>query len=281
MWIALVLFYGVAKGVRDGIKKKAVEKSGVMEVLFLYTALSFVLTIPFSSDVFSMPPIYYIWIFIKSFFIFLAFIFSFYSIKKMPVSLYGVLDSTRMLFSTLLALLFLGEVMTVPKLVGLLLVLGGVIFVNFRQSNEEKVKLKYLAMAIAYCFLNAVSGFMDKKLMSSGDLTASQMQFWYMFFMAALYGIYMLVTKTPIKLETIKTNYWIPISSILFVLADRALFIANADPASEVTVMTLIKQSSIIITVLSGWLIFKEKHILKRLICAFVIMLGILIATLF
>ena len=107
------------------------------------------------------------------------------------------------------------------------------------------------------------------------------MQFWYMLFMAALYGIYMLVTKTPIKLETIKTNYWIPISSILFVLADRALFIANADPASEVTVMTLIKQSSIIITVLSGWLIFKEKHILKRLICAFVIMLGILIATLF
>lgn len=280
MWVVLVLFYGVAKGVRDGIKKKAVEKSGVMEVLFLYTALSFVLTIPFSKDVFSIPPMDYIWIFIKSFVIFLAFIFSFYSIKKMPVSLYGLLDSTRMVFSTILALLFLGEVMTLPKFIGLLLVLSGVIFVNLGQSSDEKVRLKYLAMAFAYCLLNAVSGFMDKKLMLDGSLTASQMQFWYMLYLSALYGVYMLVTKTPIKLETVKTNYWIPISSILFVLADRALFIANADPESQVTLMTLIKQSSIIITVLSGWLIFKEKHILKRAVCALVIMLGILIATL-
>ncbi len=181
----------------------------------------------------------------------------------MPVSLYGVLDSTRMIFSTLLALLFLGEVMTWPKFVGLVLVLFGVIFVNFGQSSEEKVKWNYLVMALAYTFLNAISGFLDKKLMLDGSLSASQLQFWYMFFMAVLYGIYMLVTKTPIKLETVKTNYWIPLSSVLFVLADRALFIANADPASEVTVMTLIKQSSIIIIVLSGWLIFKEKHILK------------------
>ena len=30
MWIALVVFYGLAKGVRDGLKKKALEKSGVM-----------------------------------------------------------------------------------------------------------------------------------------------------------------------------------------------------------------------------------------------------------
>ncbi len=82
MWVALVLFYGVAKGVRDGIKKKAVSKSGVMEVLFLYTALSFILTIPFSSDVFSTPPIYYIWIFIKSFVIFLHLFFRFIQSKK-------------------------------------------------------------------------------------------------------------------------------------------------------------------------------------------------------
>ncbi len=280
MWVALVVFYGLAKGVRDGIKKKAVSKSGVMEVLFLYTALSFVLTIPFSHDVFFMPPMDYIWIFIKSFVIFLAFIFSFYSIKKMPVSLYGVLDSTRMVFSTVLALLFLGEVMTLPKFAGLVLVLCGVIAANLGQSSDEKVKWNFLLMALASCLLNAVSGFMDKKLLADGSLTASQLQFWYMFYLSALYGIYMLITKTPIRLETVKTNYWIPVMSVLFVLSDRALFIANADPASEVTVMTLIKQSSVIITVLSGWLIFKEKHILKRTVCAVVVVSGILISTL-
>lgn len=280
MWIALVVFYGLAKGVRDGLKKKALEKSGVMEVLFLHTALSFVFTLPFSHGVFDMPFEFYILIFVKSFVIFLAWIFSFYSIKRMPVSLYGVLDSTRMVFSTVLALLFLGEVMTLPKFTGLLLVLTGVIVVNLGKDGDEKIKIGYLLMAIASCLLNAVSGFMDKKLLADGSLTVSQMQFWYMFYLTLLYGGYMVATKTPIKLQTVKSNYWILILSVLFVAADRALFIANTDPESQVTVMTLIKQSSVIITVLSGWLIFKEKHILKRSICAVVVVSGILIATL-
>ena len=71
MWILLTLFYGLAKGARDGIKKKALEKSGVMEVLFLHTALAFLLTIPFSGDIYLIEPIYYFWIFLKSFVIFL------------------------------------------------------------------------------------------------------------------------------------------------------------------------------------------------------------------
>ena len=34
MWIGLVCLYGVLKGVRDIIKKKAMEKNSAMEVLF-------------------------------------------------------------------------------------------------------------------------------------------------------------------------------------------------------------------------------------------------------
>ena len=37
MWIGLVCLYGVLKGVRDIIKKKAMEKNSAMEVLFFYT----------------------------------------------------------------------------------------------------------------------------------------------------------------------------------------------------------------------------------------------------
>ena len=97
--------------------------------------------------------------------------------------------------------------------------------------------------------------------------------------MTVLYGIYILFKRVPISLETVKTNYWIVILSVLFVIADRALFIANEDPQSQVTVMTLLKQSSVLVTVLTGKLFFKEKHILKRFICAVIVIIGILIAT--
>ena len=38
MWIGLVCLYGVLKGVRDIIKKKAMEKNSAMEVLFICDA---------------------------------------------------------------------------------------------------------------------------------------------------------------------------------------------------------------------------------------------------
>lgn len=46
MWIGLVCLYGVLKGVRDIIKKKAMEKNSAMEVLFFYTFISFLFVTP-------------------------------------------------------------------------------------------------------------------------------------------------------------------------------------------------------------------------------------------
>ena len=281
LWIGLVAFYGLAKGGRDALKKKALQQSSTMEVLFFHTALAFLMTVPFSHNVFGISAIYHLWVFIKSFVIFLAWIFAFSSIKKMPVSFYGIMDSARMIFSTVLALLFLGETLTLSKGTGLLLVLSGIVFVNLgNHSADEKVKTKYLILSIASCLLNSISGFMDKKLLSTGEIDSSQLQFWYMLYMTVLYGAYILVKRVPLRLSTLKTNYWIIILSVLFVAADRALFIANEDPESQVTVMTLIKQSSVIVTVLTGKLFFKEKQFLKRSICAVIVVAGIAVATL-
>ncbi len=279
LWVALVLFYGLAKGAREGIKKKALEKNGIIEVLFLHTALSFLITVPFSHNVFDILPIYHLFFMIKAFCVFIAWICAFNSIKKMPISLYGVVDCVRMVFSVLLALLILGETMTRAKIIGMFLVLIGVVSVNIGNKLDEHVKFKYLALALISCFFNAVSGTMDKSLMSTGLTNSSQMQFWYMFYMTIFYGAYVIFTKTKVSLKFVKSNPWIIVLSVLFVAADRALFIANEDPASQVTIMTLLKQSSVIVTVITGKLFFKEKHILKRTLCALLVVFGIVVAT--
>ena len=67
--------------------------------------------------------------------------------------------------------------------------------------------------------------------------------------------------------------------AILFVIADKCLFVANGIEDSKVTVMTLIKQSGCIITILSGKFIFHEKNITHKLICASIIIIGIVIGT--
>ncbi|MCR5503202.1 MAG: DMT family transporter [Lachnospiraceae bacterium] len=328
IWILLVLFYGLAKGVRDVVKKKALTKNTVMEVLFVYTFLAFMMCIPEAGDAIHMPRNYYLPVLLKSVVIFLAWIFSFHALDHMPISIYGVLDLSRILFATMLGVIVLHEVMSPSQVVGLMLVLCGLFLLKLfpllmrsmqkkryekfvkevaeeekrkygkgrseagmeatesaegvssgesTETGEESMQLRFVVMAFLSCLLNAVSGLLDKIYMK--EITSSQLQFWYMLFLTLLYGAFFLVTRTRIR-KNVWTNGWIWLLSFLFAAADRALFIANSYSDSRVTVMTLIKQSSCLITIAAGRFIFKEKNIGYKIICALVISAGIVIAAL-
>ena len=294
-WMLLVLFYGVLKGVREVVKKMALKKNGVIEVLFFYTFLAFLFVLPQAKDAGGLYGMDYAWIALKSFFVFLAWIFSFKAIKKMPISLYGVLDLSRVLFSTLLGVVVLDETLGFMKTLGLVFVSSGLLLLKYRppflkskeeiglqengsvgqiEKSSDNVRTIYIIFAFLSCILNALSGLMDKILMK--DMNSSQLQFWYMLFMVIYYGIYMIATKTKLSKDIWK-NGWIWLLSILFVLADKALFIANGMAESQVTVMTLLKQSGCVVTILAGKFIFKEKKAGYKLFCAAVIVIGIVI----
>ena len=278
MWILLVLLYGVLKGARDVIKKKALQKSSAMEVLFFYTLLSFIFVLPETKTALEIDPHFFGYIAFKSLIIFIAWICSFKAIKKLPISFVGVMDMSRVIFATLLGVIGLNEVITQNKAIGMVLVLLGLLLVNRKKSDEksEGSGIKYLVLVLISCFLNACSEMLDKMLMK--DLTSGQLQFWYMFFLVVFYLLYMLFTKTKINFRVIIKNYWILILSVLFVIGDKALFIACSDPDSTVIAMTLIKQCSVLVTIIGGKIVFKEQRTLYRMLCALIIIAGIVVA---
>lgn len=279
-WVWLVLVFGVLRGVRELMKKKAIEKSSVMDVLFFYTLISFLLVVPDAKNAMGLTPVQLSLTALKAFVIFIAWMCGFYALERMPVSLYGVLDLSRMLFSTPLGVIFVGETMALPQIIGLILVSSGLVLLKAKKKKsplqEENVSGKLLIMALACCLLNSVSGTMDKILMR--DMLSSQLQFWYMLFLVLWYGLFMLVKKIPFHWKESLKNPWIWLLSILFVIGDRALFIANSMEGSRITVMTLIKQSGCIVTIIGGRIFFHEKNTLYKLICAGIILAGIVIA---
>lgn len=275
-WILLTLAYGLIKGVREIVKKKSLQKSTVMEVLFFYTLFGFLMLLPDVKEAAGVPLDQMGWIALKSFIIFLAWIASFHAIEKIPISIYGILDLSRVLFATLLGVIVLQEMLEKNQIIGLLLVAGGLLMLRLKKAKEpENTGTVYVLLAFASCLLNALSGLMDKLITKT--VTSGQLQFWYMLFLVLFYGIYLLLSRTKVRWKEAVKNYWIWILSILFIVADRALFIANAIPESRVTVMTLVKQSGCIVTILAGKLFFHEKNIGYKLICAAVIIAGIVI----
>lgn len=313
MWVLLVLLYGLLKGAREIAKKLAMNKNSIMEVLVAYTVLSFVFVIPQAPMAGGLEPKFFLFIAIKSFCIFLAWICSFRSLKKLPVSLYGILDLSRVLFATFLGVVFLGERLEGLQLAGLLIVCSGLLLLKFKpkflKTGEKEVVSAgkadfehgrgngkaqevhegqvvqgghsatfYVVLALISCVLNAVSGFFDKVLMK--DITSAQLQFWYMVFLVAYYLIYVLITHEKIRLSVWK-NCWVWILAIMFVIGDKALFVANGNPESKITIMTLVKQSGCLVTIIGGKLVFKEKNTGYRLFCALVIITGIVLGVAF
>jgi drug/metabolite transporter (DMT)-like permease len=168
-------------------------------------------------------------------------------------------------------------VLTGNKIAGMILVLIGLLFVNFgKKSGTEKTKPVYIVLVLVSCIGNAVSELLDKMLMQ--HMNSGQLQFWYMFFLVILYLGYLLVTRTKIQWKTLCKNYWILILSVLFVIGDKALFVACSRQDSTVVAMTLIKQCSVLITIIGGRLVFKEKRTAYKLVCAAVIIAGIVLA---
>lgn len=283
MWIWLVLLYGVLKGVREIVKKKALGQNSTIEVLFMYTFLSFAMVLPTAKQAMGVEPHFYFYIAMKSFVIFLAWMCSFRAIKRMPISLYGVLDLSRVLFATLLGVIVLQEALGFPQMIGLLLVSAGLLFLKYKPKSlreagkvaGETVEAKFVVMAFLSCLLNAVSGLLDKLLMR--DITSSQLQFWYLLFLTLFYLAFILVSRTPVNWKRAVCNQWVWLLSLLIVIADRALFVANGMEGSKVTVMTLLKQAGCVVTILAGRLLFREKNTGHKLVCAAIIIAGIVI----
>lgn len=278
MWIWLVLLYGVLKGAREICKKKALLTSSSVEVLLIYTLVAFLMVTPSAPNAMGLEPRFYFYIAIKSFVIFVAWICSFKAIKQLPLSLYGVLDLSRVLFATLLGIIVLGETMSPIHILGLILVCTGLLMLKFKPGsinteNKERTSGIVIFFALLSCGLNALSGLMDKILMK--DINSSQLQFWYMLFLCIFYIVYALVSHTQVNVKRALKNGWIWLLAFMFVIADKALFVANASPESTVTVMTLIKQAGCIVTILGGKFVFKEEKVGYKLICAAVVIVGI------
>ncbi|MBQ3018564.1 MAG: DMT family transporter [Clostridia bacterium] len=292
IWIPLILFYGTCKGVREALKKKAMEKCSVMEVLFFYTFFAFLLTIPFAigQDIFGISIKYHLVIFLKAFMIFIGWICAMNAMKRLPLSIYCVLDMSRMLFSIVLSIILLGETLGLFQGIGMVFVLVGVTIVNLKKDKKsgQTTTYKAIPLVVISCLLNAFSAIIDKYTLSTetgkwffGDelLNDAQMQFWYMLYLSSLYGLFILarflIKKEKINVKRCLKCPWIYMLSILFMLADKAMFIANSNPNSKVVTLTVLQQVSVIVSILLGKILYKEKHILYRICCAILIVVGI------
>jgi drug/metabolite transporter (DMT)-like permease len=142
--------------------------------------------------------------------------------------------------------------------------------INFKRN-------KWIFAIIGATFLGASSGLYDKFLIQNLSLNPQTLQFWFCLYTILILLVILTLTYFPYveKRKAFKFRWSIIAVGVLLQAADYFYFKALQDPDALIMLLSAIKRSQILIAVVVGGLLFKEKNKRKKLIPLVGIMIGV------
>lgn len=277
MWIGLAFLSAFFIGCYDIAKKKSVNNNAVIPVLFLNTLFCSMFLLPialisrFSPDclastLFYLPSIS--WhahglIFIKAVIVLVAWIFGYYAVKHLPLTITGPINSTRPVIALVGAILIFGERLNLYQWIGVLLTIISFYLLS-RSGKNEGINFKsnrWILFMIISTVAGAISGLYDKYLMQI--IAPSSVQFWFNTYQWFMMLLVLLLIWYPRRDKTTKFEWrWsILIFSLLLTAADFVYFYALTLPGAMISIISMVRRSSVLVSFLGGVVLFKEKNL--------------------
>jgi transporter family protein len=126
----------------------------------------------------------------------------------------------------------------------------------------------------AATLLGAVSGLYDKFIMKS--LSPMFVQSWFNFYLMIIMTVICGLIWYPSRHKgtPFRWSWAIPLISVFICIGDFAYFTSLSESDSMISVVSLVRRSSVIISFLCGVIIFKERNIRAKLADLVLILLG-------
>lgn len=205
-----------------------------------------------------------------------SWICGYFGLKHLPLTIVGPINATRPVLVLVGAMLFFGERLNIYQWTGVLLAILS-IFLMSRSSKNEDIDFRsnrWIWCVAAATLLGAVSGLYDKFIMKS--LSPMFVQSWFNFYQMVIMTAICGLIWYPKRHQTtpFRWKWSIPLISIFICLADFAYFTSLSDPDSMISVVSLVRRSSVIISFACGVIIFKERNLKAKVVDLALILLG-------
>lgn len=273
MWLLLSFVSAALLGFYDTSKKAALKDNAVLPVLLLNTLFSTLIFLPaFTGDsgcegsgsAESCSAVRaHILVIAKAFIVLTSWTAGYFGLKHLPITIVGPINATRPVLVLVGAMLFFGERLNLCQWAGVLLATLS-LFLMSRTGKKENIDFvhnKWILCVVAATVTGAASGLYDKYIMKELDPVFVQSRFnLYQFI---IMSIICAVLWYPSRKKTtpFRWSWAIPLISIFITAADFAYFHALSDPDAMISVVSLIRRGSVLISFACGVLIFKEKNI--------------------
>ena len=275
MWLALAFLSAVLLGFYDVCKKHSLRDNAVIPILFLNTLFCSLIFLPLA---FQTP--FGGWemqryILLKACIVLSSWLFGYIGIKHLPITIVGPINATRPVLVLIGALLIFGEKLNLWQWAGVLLAILS-FFLLSRSGKKEGIDFKHnrwIICTVGAAILGALSGLYDKYLMASeidGGLGLPRLtvQCYYNFYQAIMMGAMLMLLWWPKRKEStpFRWHWSILLFSIFLSLADYVYFYSLSLDGALISVVSMVRRSSVLVSFALGALLFHEKNLRSKAI---------------
>ena len=294
MWLSFAFLSAVLLGFYDSCKKQALGGNAVIPVLFLNTLFCSLIFVPFIVLSYCSPvlddSIFKVadyggwavqkWILLKSVIVLSSWTLGYYGMKHLPLTIVGPINATRPVLVLLGAMLIFGEKLNYLQWTGVLLAVVS-FFMLSRSGKKEGIDFEHnvwIYAVVGAAILGAVSGLYDKFLMNPNGLALDKMavQSWYNIYQCGMMGVMMMLIWYPNRRKTTPFSWkWsIIFISIFLSVADFVYLYALSMPGAMISIVSMVRRGSVIVSFLFAAIVFKEKNLRSKAVDLALVLLG-------
>ena len=291
MWLLLAFCSAALLGFYDVFKKKSSSKNAVLPVLALNTLFSSIIFIPFillshfapqmlQDSIFYVPDSggweVHKFILLKSFIVLSSWAFGYFGMKHLPLTIVGPINATRPVMTLVGAMLIFGERLNLYQWIGVFMAVIS-FFMLSRSGKKEGIDFKHdrwIWFVVLAAVLGAVSGLYDKYLM--GRFNNMQVQAWYNIYQLFMMGGVLMFLWWP-KRKTSTPFRWdwcIILISVFLSAADFVYFYALSMEDSMISIVSMVRRGSVVVSFLFGAMMFHEKNLRSKAIDLLLVLIG-------
>ena len=290
MWLLLAFLSATLLGFYDAFKKQSLKDNAVLPVLFLNTIFSSLVFLPFILLSVAAPALLegsllYVpsasWqahglILLKSFIVLSSWILGYFGMKHLPLTIVGPINATRPVTVLVGAMLLFGERLNLYQWVGVLLAIAS-FFMLSRSGKKEGIDFKHnrwILFIVLAAVMGAVSGLYDKYLMK--QLPPMLVQAWYNLYQVLIMCPVILLLWMPLRKQSTPFSWrWtIILISLFLCAADFVYFYALSLPGSMVSIVSMVRRGSVVVSFLFGAWVFREKNLKSKAVDLILVLIG-------
>ena len=286
-WTAWILLSSFFLALYDLAKKASVRNNAVLPVLLCSTCCGCAAFVAGVAVCGKMPEVFasvsgqtLVLAAIKSVIVATSWVFTFYALRTLPITIATPIRASAPALVFVAAFFLYGEIPSWVQAIGMLAVFGGYFAFSWAGKHEgiDFFRNKAVWSAIAGACFSALSSIWDKYVFQVAAAPVETVQF---FFQIGLVIVYSLILSGQrllrIPHDRFEFRFTIPFVGILLAMADWLYFKGLAVPDAPISVGSLLRRFSVVITFVLGARFFHETNLKRKALALAAILVGVIL----